>query len=138
MLYLFLYFFSFLLFCLSVSLQEELESINDVIRINCKKLKILYLQNNIIPKMQNLRGIYPYIHVYMRAITYMVELSPLLSFMTSYLHAYLFTRLSTLVMNVIIYNLNLDTMEEEISFHVLLTFFFLLFIYFFLYVMYMV
>jgi len=36
--------------------QEELESINDVLRIHCKKIKILYLQNNIIPKIQNLRS----------------------------------------------------------------------------------
>ena len=34
--------------------QEELESINDVINMTCHKLKILYLQNNLIPKMENL------------------------------------------------------------------------------------
>jgi hypothetical protein len=35
--------------------QEELESLNEVIGNSCRKLKILYLQNNIIPKMENLR-----------------------------------------------------------------------------------
>ena len=35
--------------------QEELESINEVIGTVCRKLKILYLQNNIIPKIQNLK-----------------------------------------------------------------------------------
>ena len=35
--------------------QEELESINEVLGTNCRKLKILYLQNNIIPKIQCLR-----------------------------------------------------------------------------------
>ena len=34
--------------------QEELESINEVLGSTCRKLKILYLQNNIIPKMENL------------------------------------------------------------------------------------
>ena len=34
--------------------QEELESINEVLGSSCRKLKILYLQNNIIPKMENL------------------------------------------------------------------------------------
>jgi len=34
--------------------QEELESINGVLASTCRKLKILYLQNNIIKKMQNL------------------------------------------------------------------------------------
>lgn len=34
--------------------QEELESINEVLGLTCKKLKILYLQNNIIPKIENL------------------------------------------------------------------------------------
>lgn len=34
--------------------QEELESINEVLGMTCKKLKILYLQNNIIAKMENL------------------------------------------------------------------------------------
>lgn len=34
--------------------QEELESINDVLGTTCRKLKILYLQNNIISKMENL------------------------------------------------------------------------------------
>lgn len=34
--------------------QEELESINEVLGMTCRKLKILYLQNNIIPKMENL------------------------------------------------------------------------------------
>lgn len=34
--------------------QEELEGINEVIGRTCRKLKILYLQNNIIPKLQNL------------------------------------------------------------------------------------
>ena len=34
--------------------QEELESINEVLGMSCRKLKILYLQNNIIPKMENL------------------------------------------------------------------------------------
>eukprot|EP01031_Cornospumella_fuschlensis_P027549 gene27548-33275_t len=34
--------------------QEELESINEVLGKTCRKLKILYLQNNIIPKMENL------------------------------------------------------------------------------------
>ena len=34
--------------------QEELESINDVLNMTCRKLKILYLQNNLIPKMENL------------------------------------------------------------------------------------
>jgi protein TilB len=37
--------------------QEELESINEVLGSTCRKLKILYLQNNIIPKMQNLHHI---------------------------------------------------------------------------------
>ncbi|CAN0073372.1 unnamed protein product [Discosporangium mesarthrocarpum] len=35
--------------------QEELESINGTLGCNCRRLKILYLQNNIISKMQNLR-----------------------------------------------------------------------------------
>lgn len=34
--------------------QEELESINEVLATTCRKIKILYLQNNIIPKMENL------------------------------------------------------------------------------------
>lgn len=34
--------------------QEELEGINEVLGMNCRKVKILYLQNNIIPKMENL------------------------------------------------------------------------------------
>lgn len=34
--------------------QEELENINEVLGLTCKKLKILYLQNNIIPKIENL------------------------------------------------------------------------------------
>lgn len=34
--------------------QEELESINEVLGMTCRKIKILYLQNNIIPKMENL------------------------------------------------------------------------------------
>ena len=35
--------------------QEELESINEVLGMTCRKLKILYLQNNIIPRMENLQ-----------------------------------------------------------------------------------
>lgn len=34
--------------------QEELEGINEVLGVTCRKIKILYLQNNIIPKIQNL------------------------------------------------------------------------------------
>ncbi len=34
--------------------QDELESINRVLGVNCRKLKVLYLQNNIIMKMENL------------------------------------------------------------------------------------
>lgn len=34
--------------------QEELEGINEVLGATCRKLKILYLQNNIIPKLENL------------------------------------------------------------------------------------
>ena len=34
--------------------QEELESINEVLGMTCRKLKILYLQNNIIPRIENL------------------------------------------------------------------------------------
>lgn len=34
--------------------QEELESINYTLGCNCRRLKILYLQNNIIGEMQNL------------------------------------------------------------------------------------
>ena len=34
--------------------QEELEGINEVLGKTCKKMKILYLQNNLIPKMENL------------------------------------------------------------------------------------
>jgi protein TilB len=34
--------------------QEELESINEVLGSTCRKIKILYLQNNIIKKIQNL------------------------------------------------------------------------------------
>jgi protein TilB len=34
--------------------QEELEGINEVLGMTCRKLKILYLQNNLIPKMENL------------------------------------------------------------------------------------
>mmetsp|Transcript_7867 Transcript_7867/g.17980 ORF Transcript_7867/g.17980 Transcript_7867/m.17980 type:complete len:132 (-) Transcript_7867:33-428(-) len=34
--------------------QEELESITEVLGTTCRKLKILYLQNNIIPRMENL------------------------------------------------------------------------------------
>lgn len=35
-------------------LQEELESIDDTLGCNCRRLKILYLQNNIIGEMKNL------------------------------------------------------------------------------------
>ena len=34
--------------------QEELENINEVLGMTCKKMKILYLQNNIINKIENL------------------------------------------------------------------------------------
>jgi protein TilB len=34
--------------------QEELESINEVLGMTCRKLKILYLQNNLIRKIENL------------------------------------------------------------------------------------
>jgi len=34
--------------------QQELEGINEVLGMSCKKLKIIYLQNNIISKMENL------------------------------------------------------------------------------------
>lgn len=34
--------------------QEELENINEVLGMTCKKIKILYLQNNIISRMENL------------------------------------------------------------------------------------
>jgi len=34
--------------------QEELEGIREVLGTTCRKLKIVYLQNNIIPKMENL------------------------------------------------------------------------------------
>jgi hypothetical protein len=34
--------------------QEELEGINEVLGMTCRKIKILYLQNNLIPKMENL------------------------------------------------------------------------------------
>lgn len=34
--------------------QEELESINETLGCNCRRLKILYLQNNIIGEMKNL------------------------------------------------------------------------------------
>ena len=34
--------------------QEELEGINEVLGSTCRRLKIVYLQNNIIPKMENL------------------------------------------------------------------------------------
>jgi hypothetical protein len=34
--------------------QEELEGISDVLGTSCHKLKILMLQNNIIPRMENL------------------------------------------------------------------------------------
>lgn len=34
--------------------QEELEGINEVLGASCRKIKILYLQNNIIPKIENL------------------------------------------------------------------------------------
>ena len=34
--------------------QEELESINEVLGLTCRKVKILYLQNNLIPKIENL------------------------------------------------------------------------------------
>eukprot|EP00597_Dinobryon_sp_UTEXLB2267_P015923 CAMPEP_0170128360 /NCGR_PEP_ID=MMETSP0020_2-20130122/21124_1 /TAXON_ID=98059 /ORGANISM="Dinobryon sp., Strain UTEXLB2267" /LENGTH=492 /DNA_ID=CAMNT_0010362265 /DNA_START=18 /DNA_END=1496 /DNA_ORIENTATION=- len=34
--------------------QEELESINEILGMSCRKLKILYLQNNIISKLENL------------------------------------------------------------------------------------
>ena len=34
--------------------QEEIEQINDVLNTTCRKLKIIYLQNNLIPKMENL------------------------------------------------------------------------------------
>lgn len=34
--------------------QEELESIDDTLGCNCRRLKILYLQNNIIGEMKNL------------------------------------------------------------------------------------
>jgi protein TilB len=35
--------------------QEELEGINDFLGVHCRRLKILYLQNNIIPRMENLK-----------------------------------------------------------------------------------
>ena len=35
--------------------QEELENINEVLGTTCRRLKILYLQNNLIPKMENLQ-----------------------------------------------------------------------------------
>ena len=38
----------------SSSLQEELEGIREVLGTTCRKLKIVYLQNNIIPKMEGL------------------------------------------------------------------------------------
>lgn len=38
----------------NVIVQEELESINDTLGCNCRRLKILYLQNNIIGEMKNL------------------------------------------------------------------------------------
>ena len=34
--------------------QEELEGISEVLGMTCRKLKILYLQNNVIPRMENL------------------------------------------------------------------------------------
>jgi len=34
--------------------QEEIVGINEVLGMTCRKIKILYLQNNIIPKMENL------------------------------------------------------------------------------------
>jgi len=34
--------------------QEELEGINEVLGATCRKIKILYLQNNIIPRLENL------------------------------------------------------------------------------------
>ncbi len=34
--------------------QDELESINRVLGVHCRKLKVLYLQNNIIKKIENL------------------------------------------------------------------------------------
>lgn len=34
--------------------QEELEGINEVLGASCRKIKILYLQNNIISKIENL------------------------------------------------------------------------------------
>ncbi len=34
--------------------QEEIEKINEVLGSTCRKLKILYLQNNLIPKIENL------------------------------------------------------------------------------------
>jgi protein TilB len=34
--------------------QEELEGINEILGSTCRKLKILYLQNNVIPKLENL------------------------------------------------------------------------------------
>lgn len=34
--------------------QEELEQINETLGLYCRKIKILYLQNNIIPKIENL------------------------------------------------------------------------------------
>lgn len=35
--------------------QEELEGINEVLAKTCRKIKILYLQNNIIPRIENLQ-----------------------------------------------------------------------------------
>jgi protein TilB len=35
--------------------QEEIERINEVLGSSCRKIKILYLQNNIIPKIENLQ-----------------------------------------------------------------------------------
>ena len=35
--------------------QEEIEEINGVLGASCRRLKILYLQNNIIGKMENLQ-----------------------------------------------------------------------------------
>ena len=34
--------------------QEELEGINEVLGSTCRRIKILYLQNNIIPRIENL------------------------------------------------------------------------------------
>jgi protein TilB len=82
--------------------QEELESINEVLGMTCRKLKILYLQNNIIPKMENL--------YHMKDLTYLNLALNNISKIEG-LHNCEFLRKLDLTVNFI----DLDTLKESIE-----------------------